>query len=286
MDYQINPLYGLIFGFVFLPLTCILLERIWPSVRNQPVLREGFSGDVIWYFVQVFVQRVIAPWVVVLGLIVPFYLVTGLPLENYWDGFGPLSELHLLWQALIVYVAYDFGSYWQHRWFHTGKLWHIHAVHHSSEKLDWLSATRFHPLNEIAVQLVCVTPLMCAGISPWAFIIMAPFTGAYAVLLHANLDWDFGPLRRVFASPRFHRWHHTSQQQGRNKNFSGGLPIWDILFGTYYMPSGESPQRFGIDEKMPAGFSAQLLYPFKRWNEVPPEPDSERAALQADETAG
>jgi len=45
-----------------------------------------------------------------------------------------------------------------------------------------------------------------------------------------------GPLRAVLASPRFHRWHHTSAKEGRDKNFAGLLPLWDILFGTYYMP--------------------------------------------------
>lgn len=34
MDYQINPVHGLIFGFILLPLACILLERLWPSVKK------------------------------------------------------------------------------------------------------------------------------------------------------------------------------------------------------------------------------------------------------------
>jgi sterol desaturase/sphingolipid hydroxylase (fatty acid hydroxylase superfamily) len=39
----------------------------------------------------------------------------------------------------------------------------------------------------------------------------------------------------VIASPR-HRWHHTGEAEARDKNFAGLLPLWDILFGTYYMP--------------------------------------------------
>ncbi len=264
INYEMNPLFGLLFGFILLPLGCILLERLWPSIRAQAVFRPGFGADVVWYFVQVFVQRILAPWVVILAIVVPFFLMAGIPLSQYWYGFGPLGELHLGWQAAIVYVVYDFCSYWQHRLFHTPAFWNIHAVHHSSTELDWLSATRFHPLNELAVQLVCVTPLMLMGISPLAFLLLAPFTGAYAVLLHANLDWDFGPLRYVIASPRFHRWHHTSQEEGRDRNFAGGLPLWDILFGTFYLPKGARPQRFGISEPMPEGFIPQLLYPFRK----------------------
>ena len=87
----------------------------------------------------------------------------------------------------------------------------------------------------------------------------------YAILVHANVGWDLGPLRRVIASPRFHRWHHTSQAEGCDKNFSGLLPIWDLLFGSYYMPAARAPSEFGAgDEPVPAGLWRQLAYPFRR----------------------
>ena len=37
--------------------------------------------------------------------------------------------------------------YWLHRLFHGGGFWKYHAIHHSSEELDWISAARFHPVN-------------------------------------------------------------------------------------------------------------------------------------------
>jgi hypothetical protein len=40
----------------------------------------------------------------------------------------------------------------------------------------------------------------------------------------------------VIVSPRFHRWLHADEDAARDKNFPGLLPIWDVLFGTYYMP--------------------------------------------------
>ena len=30
-----------------------------------------------------------------------------------------------------------------------------------------------------------------------------------------------GPLRAVLANPRFHRWHHTSAEEGKYKNLAG-----------------------------------------------------------------
>ena len=87
-----------------------------------------------------------------------------------------------------------------------------------------------------------------------------PVLAFYSLLLHARVPWRFGPLRFVIASPAFHRWHHTSQAEGRDKNFAGFLPIWDLVFGTYYLPTDRQPRRFGVDdEAVPEGFWAQLV---------------------------
>ncbi len=251
---------ALVFGFVALPLFCIAIERLWPSGPDQPVLRRGFLSDVIWYVVQSYVSRVIAPWIVYFALL-PILLAVGTAPDSYWAGFGPVAGIPLPYQVGIVFVAADLLGYWQHRMFHMHWAWPIHAVHHSSRELDWLSATRFHPINEIGAQLVYVTPLLALGFSPLAFVFLAPFTGSYAVILHTRVPWTFGPLRYVLASPVFHRWHHTSEAEGRDRNFSGFLPIWDLLFGTYFMPPGRIPVDFGIREPIPEGFLPQLAYP-------------------------
>ena len=92
---------------------------------------------------------------------------------------------------------------------------------------------------------------------------IAPVLTLMAILVHANLDWDWGPLRAVVASPRFHRWHHTDEANARDKNFAGLLPLWDILFGTYYMPKDRVPEQFGTASAVPAGLVGQMLYPFR-----------------------
>jgi sterol desaturase/sphingolipid hydroxylase (fatty acid hydroxylase superfamily) len=69
----------------------------------------------------------------------------------------------------------------------------------------------------------------------------------------------------VLASPVFHRWHHTALERGGSRNFAGTFPIWDILFGTFYMPKNALPGAYGIDDEgFPDSFGAQLLYPFLR----------------------
>lgn len=253
---------GLVFGFVVLPAICIGLERFWPQLKSYRTLRAGFGSDVIWYFTQTFVSRIVAPWIVFF-LVLPVFLVGGLSLDNYWEGFGPLSRLPFAAQVAIALVVGDFLSYCQHRLFHTKAAWKIHAVHHSSEKVDWLSSVRFHPFNEIGAQVVVVAPLIAAGVSPMAFVVLVPFTSTYAVLLHANVNWSFGPLRHVVASPTFHRWHHTQAAEAQNKNFGALFPVWDVLFGTFYHPVDRVPENFGVEDAVPEGFAAQLLYPLR-----------------------
>jgi sterol desaturase/sphingolipid hydroxylase (fatty acid hydroxylase superfamily) len=83
--------------------------------------------------------------------------------------------------------------------------------------------------------------------------------------VHANVRWDFGPLRYVIATPAFHRWHHSTEADALNKNFSGLFPVTDWLFGTLYMPKGVQPTRFGVNDlAVPKGFFGQLAFPLQR----------------------
>jgi sterol desaturase/sphingolipid hydroxylase (fatty acid hydroxylase superfamily) len=177
-------------------------------------------------------------------------------------GFGPISRQPLWLQILEIYALSDFIGYWSHRLFHRGRWWPFHAVHHSSEDLDWLSSVRVHPVNDLVSKLLQVSPLLLLGFNPFATLSAAPFFTLYAILLHADVDWDFGPLRGAIASPVFHRWHHSRQREAWDKNFAGLLPLWDRIFGTYYMPAGRVPEDFGIMEETPRDLLGQLVRPF------------------------
>jgi sterol desaturase/sphingolipid hydroxylase (fatty acid hydroxylase superfamily) len=179
-----------------------------------------------------------------------------------YTGYGPLSRQPLWLQAVQIYVLVDFIAYWTHRLFHRGRWWPFHAVHHSSEELDWLASIRVHPVNDLVNKLAQAVPVLLMGYNPTVTLSTAPVLTFYAILLHANVNWDFGPLRRVIATPVFHRWHHSKDREAWDKNFAGLLPIWDILFGTFYMPKGRYPENFGIHDEMPKGFLGQLWRPF------------------------
>jgi len=40
--------------------------------------------------------------------------------------------------------------------------------------------------------------------------------------------------------------------------------VWDLLFGTFRVPDGPGPRRYGVDEPVPTSIGAQLLHPFRR----------------------
>ena len=101
-------------------------------------------------------------------------------------------------------------------------------------------------------------PILVLGFTPMIVLPLVPLIGFYALMVHANLDWDLGLLRCVIASPVFHRWHHSKNPEAVDKNFAALFVFWDALFGTLYMPRGISPGNFGVPEKAAPSFLGQL----------------------------
>lgn len=254
-------------GLLLLSALFFVLERAFGNSRGKPVLRAQWGTDTLWWFFVPLVNKwftrgailIPAALLVLLGVADPDHLR-----DRLYHGFGPLGAQPVWLQVIQIYLLVDLCSYWSHRWFHRGRLWPFHAVHHSSEDLDWLSSVRVHPVNEFGTKLCQVAPLLLLGYDPLAAGSAPVFLTFYAILLHANVDWTFGPLRYVVATPVFHRWHHSRDAAAWNRNFAGLFPFWDLLFGTFYMPRGRRPENFGIHDAMPPGFPGQLLYPFRR----------------------
>jgi len=169
-------------------------------------------------------------------------------------------------QVLAVLLLGDVVGYWMHRLFHGRSLWRFHAVHHSSTEVDWLSSVRLHPVNDVLSRVAQVIPVLLLGFPATILAAYVPFLTFYALLLHANVPWTFGPLRYVLASPAFHRWHHTTRDEGLDKNFAGLFPFIDLLFGSFHMPPDRQPSRFGIrgGEPVPPDLLGQLVYPFRK----------------------
>lgn len=261
---------GFLIGFAVLAAAFSLVERRFPAIRGQRRWRPGARTDLIYWGMQPFVFKPFTHAVTVLALVLLALLAGARPERaalSEWitHGHGPLGRLPIWVQAGVALLVADLVGYWIHRGFHGRALWRFHAVHHSSTALDWLASVRVHPVNEVASRVGHALVLVALGFRVDVLAGVIPFFTLYAILLHANVPWTFGPLRYVIASPAFHRWHHTAEEEGLDRNFAGLLPLWDLLFGTFHLPEGRQPERFGVTgEPVPDGFWKQLAWPFRR----------------------
>lgn len=263
MGLLLRPLVALLLAFVLFG----AIERRWPA-RRKPALRAGWATDVAYWFLTPLIFKK-------LGVVVAVLVAAGVALAHgvrpdrasldAWLAGRAIARGWPLWSQFVVALLLgDLVGYWVHRATHRGWLWRIHAVHHASQELDWLASIRHHPLNTALRVGAQTFVLLGLGFDPRGVAVVLPFLPLYGLLLHANVPWTFGPLRHVLASPTFHRWHHTSEAEGLDKNFAGLFPVWDLIFGTFYLPEGRQPQSFGAPgAEVPPHLLGQLLHPFR-----------------------
>ncbi len=245
-----------------------VLERWRPALPRQRRRARDTRTDLIYWFFTPLVTRGVTR-VALAAIFVLIALTQGITFEDLRRAASTrqtwATTLPLWIQVPLILVLADLLAYWTHRFFHGRMLWPFHAIHHSSTTVDWLSSVRLHPVNDVVARVVQVLPLYWMGFNGAALAVFVPFLTIYALLLHANVDWSYGRLRFLVASPMFHRWHHTSEEEGLDTNFAGLFPFIDLAFGTFYMPSGQRPERFGVTgETVPDGLIGQLAYPFRR----------------------
>lgn len=242
----------LVLLLIFVP-----LERLLPLRPNQGLFRRDWTTDSVYLIVNGFLIRFLFVGVLLLAL--PLFEHSGLSGVQAFTG-----ELPLWLQIPLAILIADLGFYVHHRLFHAiPALWKFHAVHHSIEQLDWLAAHRVHPVDQIASNSLSLLPIFALGFSAEAMTFHAIAFFLQAHLVHANTRMRFGPLEWLFASPRFHHWHHADHQAAHDRNFGGQTLVWDRIFGTVYMPS-TFPERYGAGDNAPTGYLQQLAWPFLR----------------------
>jgi sterol desaturase/sphingolipid hydroxylase (fatty acid hydroxylase superfamily) len=240
------------------------LERLYRPLVRGPARRPGLRTDLLFWVFTPLVGKA-ATYAAVTAVVAGLMRLTGRELDPFsGTGWGAVGRQPLWLQALEVLVLADLIFYWTHRLFHTTRMWPFHAVHHSSEHLDWVSSMRFHPVNDIVSRVFQAVPLVLLGFAPAAVVCAIPVVVTFIVVTHANVPWTWGPLRNVFVSPVYHHWHHSTEPEAVDKNFAGVFVFWDWLFGTRYLPRDCYPERYGVfDTGLPRGFLGLLAYPFQ-----------------------
>jgi len=184
---------------------------------------------------------------------------SGVAVEGIWPHRWPVAV-----QVVMMLTAADFARYWLHRAFHRYDLmWRYHAVHHSPHRLYWLNVGRFHPFEKAVQYALDALPFALMGVGSE---VLAGYFVFYAVngfFQHSNCDVRLGPLNYVISGPELHRWHHSELIAESNNNYGNNLIIWDVLFGTRFLPSQREVGDLGlINRQYPAGFLAQMRTPF------------------------
>jgi sterol desaturase/sphingolipid hydroxylase (fatty acid hydroxylase superfamily) len=276
---QLMPLY-LVFYFwlLLISTTVFVLERIFPS-RKQEVLRAGFVQDLFWMvFNTQYVSWMLA--LVTVQLATWFngaFLHIGVPAPQ---SLKLISDWPVWVQFGVFFVLKDFLEWNIHRWLHTVPwLWKIHQLHHSIEELDWAATFRSHWVELIIYKTIIYLPLVILGVDDRVVFAILVFSLLIQELSHANLKWDWGPLRYLINSPRFHAWHHAMEMHGKGgQNFGVNLAVWDWLFGTAYWPGhANAPAQYGFEgiQEYPRGIWGRLWAPFRRSRNERPAPRSE-----------
>jgi len=277
-------------GDVFFVIVGVILrgiERIFPArdARGAPIRTRLLARERLTDVAHVIFNGLVTKKIVGVAAIATFFafvLAFGLPrdpshLYDVWHRDARLAHLPISVQAPLAIVFADLVGYWAHRALHHGVLWRLHVVHHSSRALDWLAGARNHPAGEAFATVVSGAALLVVGFDPRVLAVAAPL-GLYALLLHANVSFGTSWVRYVVTTPLFHRWHHAHpnalpEGMKQGSNFAGLLPVWDLIFGTYFCPVAQ-PDAFGTDVpsrreprtriQVPATFAKQLVFPFRR----------------------
>lgn len=240
---------GVLVLFVVCGGVSTFLEWRWPERQVVPKLARGRWLDWAWWPATAFLTgnltRVLAVGLVacvVLGTGVaatPSEVLPALEASPFGVGLAPVPV-----QIAVALLLGDLVNYWNHRLRHTRWLWPFHAVHHRPVQLDWLSSVHIHPVDDLIDGVSVGLVLVAAGVSIPVWLATGPFLLFWDMWLHGNvaLPAERGWLVRCMATPGFHRWHHAGEAP--SCNFAGVFPLWDVIFGTFFLPQ-TAPLAFG-----------------------------------------
>lgn len=234
----------------------VALERLFPYDPRQRFLREQFFNDLLLY-----------------TIVQSYLLGVGIAsLIGWLDSANGVARLHIVsswgigWQFVFFLVLHDLYIYWFHRWqHHSAYLWRIHEAHHSTHHVDWLSGSRSHALEILINQTIEFGVIALLGGAPEVAIWKATIDAVWGMYIHSNLNVRSGWLQRIINGPEMHRWHHATDADAHNCNFSTKIAAWDWLFGTAFLPAERKPHGYGLgDIHFPSTYIKQLVFAFRR----------------------
>ncbi|RFC54506.1 sterol desaturase family protein [Brumimicrobium aurantiacum] len=255
---------------IFISLLVWILELINPWRKYQKAFRKDFFLDTFYMFFNFFLFNLLL-YTALSSVTVQFLNDALKPLGYEGGNLIDLSKLHWAWQLFLFFIIADFIQWCVHVMLHRVPfLWNIHKVHHSVKEMGFAAHMRYHfgeTLVYNSVKYISLSMLFGFELH-LAFIV---YTSAVAIghLNHANIGWDYGPLKYIFNNPKMHIWHHAKElpkSHPYGMNYGISLSIWDYLFKTNYIPYDGRDIELGFedDEHYAKGFFQQLIAPFRK----------------------
>jgi sterol desaturase/sphingolipid hydroxylase (fatty acid hydroxylase superfamily) len=165
---------------------------------------------------------------------------------------------------LVLVLAGDLFAYLVHRAQHAvPALWAMHSLHHSARSLRlvtgarhfWIEQPVIVVLNSITIGMILKVPLdirILAGV-----IYFLPDACA-----HLNIRFPLGRFGWLINNPQYHRIHHSVLPEHENRNFCKLLPLFDILFGTVWLPRRDEFPPTGLNYR-PATVVDAFIWPLR-----------------------
>ena len=181
-----TALLGAAVTLAWLAVIFVPLEWARPRWSSQPRLRRGLATDLAFFAGQHLVFGALVAWILtrIYGLA---------PLAALADLQGAFARLPMALQVITALILGDLAMYWAHRAQHSfACLWRFHAVHHSSEALDFVAAHREHPVDGLYTQFFMNLPAVLLGFSYEAVLGLVAY-GTYDITNLATVrGWALG----------------------------------------------------------------------------------------------
>jgi sterol desaturase/sphingolipid hydroxylase (fatty acid hydroxylase superfamily) len=182
-------------------------------------------------------------------IVMPFLpLSLATPATIYaWDHRLFTVPLDTIAMVVVLVILQDFSYYWFHRCSHRVRwFWATHAVHHSSNEINFGAAYRFGWTGRLTGTGIFYVPMIWLGFAPLAVGIAGTINLLYQFWLHSEYIPKLGPLEYVLNTPSHHRVHHAANPEYLDRNYGGVLIVWDRLFGTFAEERDDLPCRYGL----------------------------------------
>ncbi len=251
---QISTYIPVIIGAIIIT----FLELKFPHRKEWLPDPSDIKNDLIFMgLVQIVLPKILSFFVAITLL---GYLTSNeISLTGYWP-----HQLPIYLQVILMLLSADFLRYWLHRAAHNwNPLWRLHEVHHSPHKLYWVNVGRFHPIEKALQFLFDALPFIILGVSEEVLALYFIFYAINGFFQHCNIELRLGFLNYLISGPELHRWHHSMIVKEGNKNYGNNLIIWDVLFGTRFLPKDREVNKLGLENRQyPLDFVNQMRTPF------------------------